>query len=81
MRDGEGERELHREGEGLGRERVCLDESIANHFPYPECTSLYSSPQVFDVTQLPVVEYAQSLGLLTAPKLRFLKKVLLCLLD
>ena len=29
---------------------------------------------VFDVTQLPASEYALSLGLSTAPKLRFLRK-------
>ncbi len=42
---------------------------------YVRSVFLQPNKKVFDVTKLPVVEYAQSLGLLTAPKLRFLKKV------
>ena len=42
---------------------------------YVRSVFLQPNKRVFDVTKLPVGEYAQSLGLLTAPKLRFLKKV------
>jgi hypothetical protein len=36
---------------------------------------LQPNKAIFNVKQLPAEDYAQSLGLLTAPKLRFLKKV------
>ncbi|GAX85700.1 hypothetical protein CEUSTIGMA_g13114.t1 [Chlamydomonas eustigma] len=42
---------------------------------YVRSVFLQPNKKVFDVTQLPAEEYAQSLGLITAPKLRFLKKV------
>ena len=42
---------------------------------YVRSVFLQPNKRVFDVTALPVGEYAQSLGLFAAPKLRFLKKV------
>ena len=42
---------------------------------YVRSVFLQPNKAVFDVTKLPVGEAAQSMGLLSAPKLRFLKKV------
>ena len=41
---------------------------------YLRSVFLQPNRRVFDVTQLPAAEYAYSMGLPTAPKLRFLKK-------
>lgn len=41
---------------------------------YLRSVFLQPNKAVFDVTRLPVAEYAQAMGLLAAPKLRFLKK-------
>ena len=42
---------------------------------YARSIFLQPNKEVFDVTRLQIADYAASLGLLTVPKLRFLKKV------
>eukprot|EP00798_Chlamydomonas_sp_ICE-L_P024609 gene24609-10228_t len=42
---------------------------------YVRSVFLQPNKDVFDVTKIPIAEAAESMGLLTAPKLRFLKKV------